>query len=89
MFGASRVKRGLVEFLLDESGYVTSPRIVVGHSLLRKAALKAVEGWKFERAIIKGQPAKILGAITLCFQGNKKSQKAVIVFPSSNVVRLG
>ena len=78
----------LIEFVLDESGNVTSPRVVVGHSLLREAAIEASKGWKFEPGKIKGEPKRLLGAITFCFQRNRSVSKSRHTFsfsqPSAN-----
>jgi TonB family protein len=66
----------MVEFWLDENGNVTSPRIVIGHSLLREAALEAARDWKFEGVSINGQPVKLLGSIIFCFQPNRDKTKS-------------
>ena len=78
----------LIEFVLDESGNVTTPRVVVGHSLLREAAIAASKGWKFEPRKIRGEPKRLLGVITFCFQRDRSISKSRYSFsfsqPSAN-----
>lgn len=78
----------LIEFVLDESGNVTTPRVVVGHSLLRETAIEASKGWKFEPGKIKGEPKRLLGVITFCFQRDRSISKSRYTFsfsqPSAN-----
>ena len=66
----------LVEIVIDQKGKVTLPRAVMGHPVLRPAALEAAKGWEFEMPMLSGQPTKVLGAILFCFQVTKDRSKS-------------
>jgi TonB family protein len=56
-----------VEVTVDESGNVSSARVVSGSPLLREAALTAVRQWKFIPPQINNTRAKLLGRLSFDF----------------------
>ena len=57
----------VVEIIVDEEGNVVSARALSGHPLLRDAALKAAQDWKFRKTTIQGEAVKITGTLTFKF----------------------
>jgi TonB family protein len=61
----------VVEVSLDEKGNVLNAHALIGHSLLREAAVEAVKKWKFKQARIWGKPIKVNGTVTVYFPPRK------------------
>jgi len=61
----------VLEAIIDEDGNVTVDRIVSGHLLLRDAAIKAVNQWKYTPMIQNGEPVRVNATITVNFEINK------------------
>ena len=61
----------VVEASLDEKGNVLNAHALMGHSLLREAAVEAVKKWKFKQARIGGKPIKVTGTVTVYFPPRK------------------
>ena len=57
----------VVEIIVDEEGNVISARAVSGHPLLRDAAEKAAQDWKFRKTTNQGETVKITGTLTFKF----------------------
>ena len=57
----------VVEIIVDEEGNVISARALSGHPLLRDAAVKAAQDWKFMKTTIQGEAVKITGTLTFKF----------------------
>lgn len=64
-----RIRKGdvVVEIIVDEEGNVVSARALSGHPLLRDAAVKAAQDWKFRKTAIQGEAVKITGTLTFKF----------------------
>ena len=59
----------IVEAIIDEHGDVTHTRILKGLPMgLDRAALKAVQTWKFKPARLEGQPVRVYYTLTVNFQ---------------------
>ncbi|HXT50357.1 MAG TPA: energy transducer TonB [Thermoanaerobaculia bacterium] len=59
----------IVEALIDERGSVTSSRVLKGLPMgLDKAAIAAVETWKFKAAALRGTPVAAYFVVTVNFQ---------------------
>ena len=70
---ASQVGRApgsvVVEFVVDESGLVVSPRIVESAgAALDKACLEAVGRWRYEPAVTQGVRVKVVQRATFRFE---------------------
>lgn len=57
----------VVEILIDEQGNVTAARVLSGHPLLRDAAIKAAQEWKFGKTVNEGRATKVIGTLTFKF----------------------
>jgi TonB family protein len=57
----------VVEITVDEDGSVISARAIMGHPLLRDAAINAARGWMFKPTQLSGVPVKVIGTITFNF----------------------
>jgi TonB family protein len=60
-----------VTVVIDENGNVISSQPLNGHPLLREAAIKAANEWKFKPTQDGGQPTKVEGTLTFNFTLNK------------------
>lgn len=60
-----------VGVVIDEEGTVISARALIGHSMLKGAALEAARGWKFMPTKVKGAAVKVMGPITFIFKGRE------------------
>lgn len=59
----------IVEVVIDEQGDVTSTKVLKGLPLgLDKAAVEAVETWKFKPATLDGRPVPVYYIVTINFQ---------------------
>ena len=56
-----------VTVVIDEQGNVISSQPVSGHPLLREAAIKAANEWKFKPSQVNGQPVKVEGNLKFNF----------------------
>ncbi|RPH56897.1 energy transducer TonB, partial [bacterium] len=59
----------IVEAIIDEKGNVTNARVLKGLPMgLDKAALEAVQRWKFKPATLNGRPVRVYYSLTVNFQ---------------------
>src|SRR5258706_6827036 len=59
----------IVEAVIDEQGNVTETRVLKGLPMgLSKAAVDAVQTWKFKPAILEGKPVPVYYVLTVNFQ---------------------
>jgi TonB family protein len=59
----------IVEAIIDERGDVTNVRVLKGLPMgLDRAAVEAVQSWKFKPALMDGRPVKVYYALTVNFQ---------------------
>ncbi|MFY9821507.1 MAG: energy transducer TonB, partial [Thermoanaerobaculia bacterium] len=59
----------IVEAIIDTSGNVTNVRVLKGLPMgLDKAAVEAVQKWKFKPATLEGRPVKVYYVLTVNFQ---------------------
>jgi periplasmic protein TonB len=59
----------IVEAIIDENGNVTNARVLKGLPMgLDKAAIDAVQRWKFKPATLQGRPVKVYYSLTVNFQ---------------------
>lgn len=56
-----------VQIVVDEQGSVTNVDVVSGHPLLREAAAKAAQQWKFKPTELSGNAVKVQGTLTFNF----------------------
>ena len=57
----------VLEAVIDEEGNVTDIKVVSGHPLLMKAAVEAVEQWKYSSTILGGEPRRVVANVTITF----------------------
>ena len=59
----------IVEAIIDEQGNVTNVRVLKGLPMgLDKAAVDAVQRWRFKPAMLEGRPVKVYYVLTVNFQ---------------------
>ena len=58
----------ILETVIDESGNVTSARVLRGHPLLNQAALDAVQRWKFTPARLNDEAIPVVMTVTVQFK---------------------
>jgi protein TonB len=58
----------ILETVIDESGNVTSARVLRGHPLLNQAALDAVQRWKFTPARLNDETIPVVMTVTVQFK---------------------
>jgi len=59
----------IVEAIIDQQGNVTNVRVLKGQPMgLDKAAVDAVQRWKFKPAMLAGRPVKVYYVLTVNFQ---------------------
>ena len=58
----------ILETVIDESGNVTSVRVLRGHPLLNQAALDAVQRWKFTPARLNDEAIPVVMTVTVQFK---------------------
>ena len=56
-----------IQVVVNEEGEVISAEAICGHPLLKKAAEEAVWKWRFSPTLLKGQPVKVTGIVTVNF----------------------
>lgn len=77
---AARVSGSVVvEVTVDEEGKVYSARAVMGHPLLRDAAVEAARGWAFTPTLLSGVPVKVIGTITFNFTPGSAPDPAILL----------
>ncbi len=65
---ANRVEGDVqVEALIDQTGKVTSTKAISGPVLLRRAAMDAVQRWRYSPALLDGKPISIQYKVTVSF----------------------
>lgn len=57
-----------IQALIDESGKVTSAKVISGPSLLRNAAVAAVRQWKYSPATLDGKAIPMQYVVTVRFR---------------------
>ena len=57
----------VMEAVISKEGSVESLRVISGHPLLNKAALDAVQQWKYRPTLLNGEPVEVLTTITVTF----------------------
>lgn len=58
----------IVEVTVSETGQVISTRVLSGHALLREAAERAAQQWRFTPTILGSSPVRVIGTITFSFK---------------------
>ena len=58
----------LIQAAIDESGKVTSAKVISGPTLLRATAVSAVRQWKYSPATLDGKPVAIDYKVTVRFR---------------------
>ena len=65
----------IIEISIDDSGSVSSRRLISGHPLLVPAALDAVSKWKYQPFEVNGRPATVV-TVTMVTFGNPSNHDA-------------
>jgi protein TonB len=58
----------VIDALIDETGHVTTVKVISGPALLHQAALAAVRQWKYQPASLDGKPVSMHLSVTLQFR---------------------
>ena len=58
-----------VEAMVDKEGHITAAKAIRGNTLLTAAAQDAVLQWRYQPAVIDGQPVDTKIEITVHFRG--------------------
>jgi TonB family protein len=58
----------LLNLLVDEKGSVTRADVLRGNELLRQAAVSAVRSWKYQPALLNGQPVPTQVEVQISFR---------------------
>ena len=53
--------------IIDRDGRVSELRVISGHPLLVKAAIDAVNQWRYQPTLLNGQPVEVETTITVSF----------------------
>jgi len=65
----------IVEAIIDEQGNVTNARVLKGLPMgLDKAAVEAIQTWKFKPAVFEGRPVSVYYTLTVNFQVDDSPQ---------------
>ena len=64
----------VLESVIDPQGNVNQMRLVSGSALLERAAMQAVEQWKYRPTLLNGQPVAIDMLVTVHFKLADQSQ---------------
>lgn len=75
------VKQGIqgkvvIEATTDKKGIVVEAKVIDGHPLLNKAALKALKQWEYEPYIIDGEKKAVKFTVVMNFHLDKKKKKS-------------
>jgi protein TonB len=57
----------LLEAILGRDGTIRELKVLSGHPLLAKAALEAVQRWRYQPTLLNGEPVEILTEISVSF----------------------
>ena len=57
----------LLDAVIDKEGSIQSLRVISGHQLLIKAALDAVQQWRYRPTLLNGEPVEVNTTITVTF----------------------
>jgi len=60
----------VIDALIDAAGKVAETKVISGNSLLQKAAVDSLRQWKYQPAILNGQPIPIHINVTIVFHLN-------------------
>jgi protein TonB len=60
--------RVVVEVTVDEEGNVIEAVAKSGHVLLRQAAVDAVKQWKYQPALLNGEPISVIAEVNVDFK---------------------
>jgi protein TonB len=58
----------VIDALIDETGHVTTVKVISGPALLHQAAMAAVRQWKYQPASLDGKPVSMHLSVTLQFR---------------------
>ncbi|HMD10142.1 MAG TPA: TonB family protein [Candidatus Acidoferrum sp.] len=58
----------VIDALIDETGHVTTAKVISGPALLHQAAMAAVRQWKYQPASLDGKPVSMHLSVTLQFR---------------------
>lgn len=57
----------VIEVVIDKTGKVTGEHAISGPQMLRKSALDAVRGWKYQPSLLDGEPISVEMLVTIQF----------------------
>jgi protein TonB len=57
----------LLEAIIGKDGTVQELKVLNGHPLLARAALDAVQSWRYQPTLLNGEPVEVLTEITVRF----------------------
>lgn len=66
----------VIEATTDKQGIVVEAKVIDGHPLLNKAALKALKQWQYEPFIIKGEKIGVKFTVVMNFHLKDKEKKS-------------
>lgn len=66
----------VIEAITDKQGFVKEAKVIDGHPLLNKAALKALRHWKYEPYIIDGEKKAVKFTVVMDFHLKDKKKKS-------------
>jgi TonB family protein len=66
----------VIEATTDKKGIVVEAKVIDGHPLLNKAALKALKQWQYEPFIIKGEKIGVKFTVVMNFHLKDKEKKS-------------
>jgi TonB family protein len=66
----------VIEATTDKEGKVVDAKVIDGHPLLNKAALKALKQWEYEPYIIKGEKKAVKFTVVMNFRLKDKEKKS-------------
>jgi protein TonB len=56
------------EAVIGKDGTIEDVKVLRGHSLLVKAALEAVQRWRYQPTLLNGEPIEVVTEITVNFK---------------------
>jgi protein TonB len=57
----------LLQVTVSETGTVDAVAVMSGHPLLTKAAVEAVQQWRYKPTILNGEPVPVKATVTINF----------------------
>ena len=57
----------MVEASVDQSGNVVATKVISGPPMLRQAAVDALRRWKYQPAMLNGEPVAVQITVTIQF----------------------